>query len=248
MTMTTTPNTTASTTANTTRSTGPIWPPGYAVGARAAGPDDDIVAAYRTVPVAHVSDSMGRIVGARGLIAYHNDFRLTLCGRAITVRVRPGDNLMIHKAMMVAQPGDVIVIDGGGDLAQGLVGGLMRTTAQARQLAGFVIDGAIRDVAEWAEGGIAMYARGQSHRGPSKDGPGEVNVPIACAGLCVLPGDLILGDADGVVAVPAASAREVLARALAHGRREEEIRAANQRDDADPERFNALLRAKGCPV
>jgi regulator of RNase E activity RraA len=183
-----------------------------------------------------------------GLRAYHSDLTTVLCGPAITVRIRPGDNLMIHKAMMMAMPGDVIVIDGGGDLTQAIVGGLMRTTAMRLQLAGFVIDGAVRDLVEWAEGDIALFARGHTHRGPSKEGPGEINVPIACAGLSVMPGDLILGDADGIIAIPAHEVATLLPRALAHLEREAGIRATNAAGTADPERFNAVLRAKGLPI
>jgi RraA family protein len=228
--------------------TAPTWPAGYAVRPRANTLSPELVSAFRKVPAAHASDCLGRGVGAIGLHAYHADLRLALCGPAITVRTRPGDNLMIHVAMQMAQPGDVIVIDGAGDLTQALIGGLMRTTALARGIAGFVVDGAVRDVAEWAEGGIAVYARGHTHRGPSKDGPGEVNVPIACAGMSVSAGDLVLADADGVLAVPAGQAAALLPLALAHAEREEKIRAGNRKGTPDPERFNALLRAKGCPV
>ncbi len=231
----------------TMSSSSPAWPPGYAVHPRVAGPDPELVAAFRSVPVAHASDCMGRGVGALGLHAY-GDPRLNLCGPALTVRVRPGDNLMIHVALAMAQPGDIIVIDGAGDLTQALIGGLMRTTALARKLGGFVVDGALRDVSEWAEGGVTVYARGHTHRGPSKDGPGEVNAPIACAGLSVAPGDLVLGDADGVVAVPAAQVAALLPLVRAHAAREEKIREGNRSGASDPERFNALLRAKGCPV
>lgn len=224
------------------------WPPGYAVRPRVQAIDADLVAAFRSVPAAHASDCLGRGVGALGLAAYHGDLKLTLCGPAITVRVRPGDNLMIHVALQMAQPGDVIVIDGAGDPTQALIGGLMRTTAVARGIAGFVVDGAIRDLVEWAEGGVAAYARSHTHRGPSKDGPGEVNVPIACAGMSVAPGDLVLGDADGVLCVPAAQAAALLPLVRAHAAREDKIRAGNQAGTPDPERFNALLRQKGCPV
>lgn len=224
------------------------WPPGYAVHPRAAGPDAATVAAFRQVPAAHASDCLGRSLGAIGLLAYHADLKRVLCGPAITVRARPGDNLMLHKAMLMAQPGDVIVVDGGGDCTQALIGGLMRTTALARGIAGFVIDGAIRDIAEWAEGGLPIYARGHTHRGPSKEGPGEVNVPIACAGLSVMPGDLVLGDADGVLAIPAAEVAALLPRVQAKARQEERVREANRSGTPDVERIDALLRARGCPV
>ena len=224
------------------------WPPGYRIHPRAAGPGADIVSAFRNIPVAAIGDSMSRHIGTIGLRQYHARLETVLCGPAVTVRVRPGDNLMIHKALMMVEPGDVLVIDGGGDVSQALVGGLIRTTCVAKKLAGLVIDGAIRDVVEWAEDGMPIFARGHTHRGPSKDGPGEVNVPVSCAGLVVLPGDLVVGDADGVIAVPAAEAADVLAKARAHLAREEKIRATNRAGTADPERFNAVLRAKGLPV
>jgi regulator of RNase E activity RraA len=171
-----------------------------------------------------------------------------MCGPAVTVRVRPGDNLMIHKALMMVQPGDVLVIDGGGDVSQALVGGLMRTTCLYKMLGGLVIDGAIRDLTEWAEDGMPIFAKGHTHRGPSKDGPGEVNVPVSCAGLVVMPGDLIVGDADGVIAVPAAEAADVLLKTRAHLVKEAKIRETNRTGSADPERFDAVLREKGLPI
>lgn len=224
------------------------WPAGFFVGQRSAVPTAAQVEAFRTVPVAHAGDCMGRSVGATGLVAYHHSLSLTMCGPAITVRVRPGDNMMIHKAIELAQPGDVIVVDGGGDLTQALIGGLMRTSALTKKIGGFVIDGAVRDLAEWAEGVIPVYARGHTFRGPSKEGPGEVNVPIACAGMVVNPGDLVLGDADGVIAVPVDRLDALLPLVRAHADKEDGIRATNRAGTADPERFNALLRKKGCPV
>ncbi|QET04434.1 RraA family protein [Cupriavidus pauculus] len=226
----------------------PQWPAGYRINPRADGPAAEIVAAFRTMPVAAIGDAMSRNVGTYGLRQYHARLDTVLCGPAVTVRVRPGDNLMIHKALMMVQPGDVLVIDGGADVTQALVGGLMRTTCIAKQLGGLVIDGAVRDLLEWAEEGMPIFARGHTHRGPSKDGPGEINIPISCAGMAVLPGDLIVGDADGVIAVPAAEAEDVLRRTQAHLEREARIRETNRTGTADPERFDAVLRAKGLPV
>lgn len=224
------------------------WPPGFFIGSRKSLPTSAQVESFRTVPVAHAGDCMGRCIGTRGLLSYHGSPSLTLCGPALTVRVRPGDNLMIHKALTLAQPGDVIVVDGAGDLTQALVGGLMRTLALAKRVAGFVIDGAVRDVAEWMEGVIPIYARGHTFRGPSKDGPGEINVPIACAGLSVHPGDLILGDADGVLAIPVDQLDALLPRVIAHAQQEARIRAKNSAGGGDSARFDTLLQKKGCPV
>jgi regulator of RNase E activity RraA len=231
------------------------WPAGFAIHARTAAPDPALVEALRGIPAAIVSDCLGRTVGAVGLEPFHGDGSLALCGVALTVRVRPGDNLMIHKALTLAQPGDVIVVDGSGDVSHALVGGLMRLAALARGVAGFVIDGAIRDVAEWAEGELPVFARGHSHRGPSKDGPGEINVPIACAGLAVAPGDVVVGDADGVVAVAPSRIPQLLEDARAKLAEEEAQQLHHRASRTDPslralddERVDALLRAKGCPV
>ncbi|MCM2503144.1 RraA family protein [Aureimonas altamirensis] len=224
------------------------WPTGFRVNPRRVDLPPDLVAAYRTVPSCHAGDVMGRHTGSIGLKAYHADLSLVMCGPAITVRIRPGDNLMIHLAMMMAEPGDVIVIDGGGDMSTAVIGGLMRTTAVARGLGGFVVDGALRDVAEWAQPGIAAYAKGHTLRGPSKDGPGEVNVPVVCGGLAVNPGDLILGDADGVICIPADDAERLLPLCHAHADKEKGIAARNATGQLDRDRFDALLRAKGCPV
>ncbi len=224
------------------------WPPGYRINQRAPDLPAGIVEAFRTLPTAAIGDAMSRNVGTYGLRQYHRRLDTVMCGPAVTVRVRPGDNLMIHMALMVVQQGDVLVIDGGGDITQALVGGLIRTTCMAKGVAGIVLDGAVRDLLEWAEEGVPIYARGHTHRGPSKDGPGEINIPVACAGMAVMPGDLVVGDADGVIAIPAAEAAGVLALTHRHLEREAGIRESNRTGTADPERFLASLRAKGLPV
>lgn len=242
--MTTTQNTDTQQTQNAQKQ----WPAGYRINPRADGPAADVVQAFKGLPAAAIGDAMSRNVGTVGLRQYHAKLDAHLCGPAFTVRVRPGDNLMIHKALMMVQPGDVLVIDGGGDVSQALVGGLMRTTCVAKQLAGLVIDGAVRDLTEWAEDGMPIFARGHTHRGPSKDGPGEINVPVSIAGLVVQPGDLIVGDADGVIAVPAAEAADVLVKTRAHLDKEAKTREQNRLGTSDPERFDAVLRAKGLPI
>lgn len=224
------------------------WPAGYRINPREQTIAAELVDAFRGVPVAVAGDCMGRSIGAIGLRSYHGTLGLTICGPAFTVRVRPGDNLMIHKALTMVQPGDVLVIDGSGDLTQALMGGLMRTTALARKLGGLIIDGAVRDLVEWAEGGLPVFARGHTHRGPSKEGPGEINVTVSCAGMVVQPGDLILGDADGVIAIPATEVASLLPAVQAHMKKEEAIRASNREGNSDPERFDAILRKKGLPV
>jgi regulator of RNase E activity RraA len=233
----------------------PAWPAGFAVHERTVTPAPELVEALRGAPTTIVSDCLGSCVGTIGLEPFHGDRSLSLCGAALTVRVRPGDNLMIHKALTLAQPGDVIVVDGSGELSHALVGGLMRLAALARGVEGFVLDGAIRDVAEWAEGELPVFARGFSHRRPSKDGPGKINVPIACAGLAVTPGDLVLGDADGVIAVSPGRLPQLLVDVREKQAQEEEQQRHHLAARTDPslfagddERVDAMLRASGCPV
>jgi len=232
-----------------------VWPAGFAIHERAVTPDAELVEALRGVPTTIVSDCLGGRVGAVGLEPFHGDRSLALCGVALTVRVAPGDNLMIHKALTIARPGDVLVVDGSGELSQALVGGLMRLAALARGVAGFVLDGAIRDVEEWAEGELPVFARGHSYRKPGKDGPGEINVPITCAGLAVTPGDLVLGDADGVIAASPGRLAQLLEEVRAKQAEEDEQQRHHlaARTDAslrarDDERVDAMLRAAGCPV
>ena len=237
------------------RAASSAWPAGFAVHEREVTPDPELVESLRGIPTTIVSDCLGSRAGGVGLEPFHGDPALTLCGVALTVRVRPGDNLMIHKALTLAVPGDVLVVDGSGEVETALVGGLMRLAALARGVAGFVVDGAIRDVGEWAEGELPVFARGHSHVRPGKDGPGEINVPIACAGLAVAPGDVVLGDADGVVVVTPGRLPRLLEEVRAKLALEEEQQRHHLDSRADPsllvrddERVDAMLRAKGCPV
>ncbi len=160
-----------------------------------------VVAQFRDIPVANVSDSMSRLTaGGARLRPMHRGG--VMAGPALTVKTRPGDNLMVHKALDLAVPGDVIVVDAGGDLTNAIIGEIMSTYAKARGVAGIVINGAIRDADAIRAGAFPVYAAGVTHRGPYKDGPGEINVPLALDGMVIEPGDLVLGDGDGLLCVP----------------------------------------------
>lgn len=185
---------------------------GFRILARERAVSADVVERFRTLPVANVSDSMNRMTaGGARLRPLHAGG--VLAGPALTVKARPGDNLMLHAALDRAVPGDVIVVDGGGDLTNALIGELMIAYAAKRGVAGIVIFGAVRDLASIREGSFPIFAAGVSHRGPYKDGPGEVNVPIAIEGMVIQPGDLVLGDDDGLVVVPFDQAESVHAAA-----------------------------------
>jgi RraA family protein len=169
-----------------------------------------------------------------------------VAGAAVTVKTRPGDNLMMHKAFDIAEPGDVIVVDAGGDVTNAIIGENAAAYAESLGLAGVVINGAIRDSAAIAARSFPIFAIGITHRGPYKDGPGEVNVPISIDGMVIMPGDLMLGDADGVVCVPRERVGEVYAAALAkHKKDEEDARAVTERK-VKREWVDAKLRELGC--
>ena len=179
----------------------------------------EIIAKLKTIAVALLSDNMQRNRGSVGLRPYHTP--APLAGTAVTVRTRGGDNLAVLRAFDFCRPGDVMVIDAGGDLVNAIFGGIMALGGETMGLGGMVVDGAIRDVAEIAARRFPVYARGVSHRGPYKDGPGEINVPVTVGGMVVRPGDIIVGDQDGLCAFSPAIADGVIAKALEQHAKEE---------------------------
>lgn len=207
----------------------------------------DWVARYRDIPVANVSDSMHRMTaGGSCLRPMHRQG--VLAGPALTVKARPGDNLMLHYALNIAEPGDVIVVDAGGDLSNALIGEMMVAYAVKRGVAGIVINGAIRDAANIGAGDFPLFAAGISHRGPYKDGPGEINVPIALDGMVIEPGDLIIGDDDGLLCVPYDHVAEVYDRAAAkHAAEEKQMRQIAEGTN-DRSWVLESLRKKGCAL
>lgn len=177
--------------------------------------DETLIAALRDLPLAAISDNMHRNIGTIGLNPYHRPGEKTMAGTAVTARSRGGDNLTYLRALEFCRPGDVLVIDGGGDLANAAVGGILSLYAETIGLAGVVIDGAIRDVAEIRSRDFPVYARGVTHRGPYKDGPGEINVTITVGGMVINPGDIVVGDQDGLLAIPPEDAAELVVKARA---------------------------------
>jgi RraA family protein len=212
-------------------------------------PARELVDGFAGLPPSNIGDCMGRSRCLHPALRYYGVPGGTMLGTAITVRTAPGDNLMVHAALDLAGPGDVLVIDAGGDLSRAIVGELMARRAHLKGLCGMIVDGAMRDVAGIRALGFPVYARGATPAGPYKEGPGEVNVTIACGGTVVRPGDIVVGDEDGVVIVPQGEAETILAATIALAAREEATMAALARGElgADPQRA-ALLLAKGCEV
>lgn len=183
--------------------------------------DKSLVERYRAVPVAVIGDSANRLQAFdAGFRSYGG--RKKFAGPAFTVRVRPGDNLFVHRALDTAKPGDVVVVDARGAMNTAIIGALMSRYARTRGIEALVIDGAIRDVEELESMNFAVVARGSTPNGPYKSGPGEIGYPIAAGGLSIAPGDLIVGDRDGVLVVPAGEAARVVEQAEARHRAEQQ--------------------------
>ncbi|HEV7245477.1 MAG TPA: RraA family protein [Shinella sp.] len=181
----------------------------------------DVIEAFRVLATANISDNLDRQPGAIGLRPFHDG--TPMAGTAFTVRTRAGDNKVIHEALDLVRPGDVLVVDGDGDMSRALIGEIMCAIAKKRGVAGFVLDGAIRDVDAIARAPFPVFARTVIHRGPYKNGPGEINAPVAVGGMVVRPGDIVVGDGDGVVAFDPAMAIDLLAAVRAQERKEAEI-------------------------
>lgn len=169
-----------------------------------------------------------------------------LAGPAFTVEVRPGDNLMIHAAMQLAQPGDVLVIDGKGDTSCALMGTIMMNACVKLGIAGVVIDAAVRDSEELVEMGYPVYAVGTNPNGPTKFVPGRINHPVSVGGVTVNPGDLVIGDGDGVTIIERDKAPfllELAAKKLAD--EQARIAAIQQGKDLKPAWVTKALQANG---
>lgn len=182
-----------------------------------------LIAAFAEIATPPLSDNLDRLPGITGLRPLHRGRKMV--GTAFTVKTRPGDNLAIYHALPLLLRGHVLVIDGAGDTSNALVGDLILAYLLQRGCAGLVVDGVVRDVAAFLASDFPCYARGASHRGPYKNGPGALNVPVAIAGQVVNPGDIVVGDQDGVVTFPQSDARRLLEAAGRSAAKEEAIRA-----------------------
>lgn len=221
---------------------------GFKVNYEVKRPDKKIVEQFLSLPVANIADEMNRMTCLdAGIVPYN---KTKLVGTAVTVKAPGADNLMFHKALDLAQPGDVIVVTCVDKPDRAICGEIMMQYARKRGIRGFVIDGMIRDV-EGAAGldDFAVYGRGVTPLGPYKNGPGEINVPIAVGRQVVFPGDIIVGDADGLVVIKPEEAEEILKMAQKHLQDEEatfcSIAAGNGMDRTWVER---LLKEKQCEM
>ena len=205
----------------------------------------DIAKEFLTLPVANVSDSMWRLTaGGSRLRPMHKSGQMA--GPALTVKSRPGDNLMLHKAIDMAEPGDIIVCDAGGDLTNSLMGELMLAHAIKRGVGGFILDGAVRDVEAFLDVNLPVFAAGVSHRGPYKDGPGEINVSVAIDGMVIEPGDLVIGDWDGVLSIPLDDVESILKKTNEKQAAEAVDMAKIEAGEWDRSWVDKTLKDRGC--
>jgi regulator of RNase E activity RraA len=220
--------------------------PGFRIRADIARPSPTTVEALGRFETPQISDLMNRLYTMNSAIRGVTDPELRLLGPACTVKVYPGDNLMVHKSLDVAQSGDVIAIDTSASGTTAVLGDLVSTKARHRGIAGFVVDGLIRDLPGIRElGDFPVFARGVTPIGPLHRGPGEINHPICVGGIVVNPGDIIVGDLNGVVVVPLAIADDLVDRLEGREAAEADYTAAVARGDFSNAWVDDLLEENG---
>jgi len=212
-------------------------------------PPKDLIEAFKELPAANVADCMNRLSALSSAIRLMSKpFSGSMAGPALTVKTRPGDNLMLHKALNMAVEGDVIVVSNDGDRSQSLMGEIMATYGKFKKIAGFVFDGPIRDVDALYDLGVPVYATGSTPGGPFKEGPGEINVPISCGNVQIDPGDIVLGDTDGVLVIPRLDALPLLETARQFSAGDKAKAKAAETGSGDRSWVEKILEAKGCSI
>lgn len=220
--------------------------PGLRMRAVTQRPDPELVAGFAEFETPSVSDLMNRLYALSPAVSCLTPAAPTLIGPAFPVKVLPGDNLFVHAALDVAAPGDVVVVDAGGAGPAAVLGDLVATKARHRGIAGFVVDGLVRDLPGiLALGDFPVFARGVTPIGPLHRGPGELGYPVSIAGIVVHPGDIVVADTNGVVIVPQDDAAAVLARMRERSAAEAEYVAAVARGDFSNSWVDDTLRAAG---
>ncbi|MBN1956717.1 MAG: hypothetical protein JXQ81_05890 [Desulfuromonadales bacterium] len=210
--------------------------PGFCIVKEIERPNRDDIEKLAEYPVALIGDGYGRRAIMDAEIKPLNP-EVKLSGCAITVETHPADNLMIHAAMAIAKEGDVLVINAHGSLSNGIFGDLLCNIACRKKLGGIIMDGAVRDKAELIASGLPIFTRGINPMGGGKEGPGQVNVATSVGGVTVNPGDIVIGDADGIIVIPAAHAK--IAQAGAQAKVDAEDKRMEQIKTAPLDKLNA---------
>ena len=210
-------------------------------------PGEAVLQAFRNTPTGQVCDAMDRL-GALDWRIKPLSPESALCGPALTVRTRPGDNLMVWKAVDVAQPGDVLVIATYGHTATSTFGEFVVKAARAKGVAGIVCDGMCRDLSGIRAAGLPTFVLGASPAAPGKDGLGEIGGRVSCGGVVVEAGDIVVGDEDGVVVVPLADGRAVALALDAVRQKEASMQANLDAGRLIPEWVDKRLADLGCEL
>ena len=223
--------------------------PGFKLKKSIRRPDPALVAQLAQFAAANVSDIQGRQLTMRSEIHPVTFPGRKVVGPALTVKARPGDNLMAMKVIDLAQPGDVIVISSDGEANLSVWGGIMSMMAAKRGIAAVVTDGVVRDIAQCREADLPIWATGLTPVGPTKLGPGQINQATSCGGVIVNPSDVILADEDGVVVVPRDELEAVIARSHERIAKEDAWLARIAENDFSPlVDTDEALRAMGCEI
>lgn len=220
---------------------------GYQITKDIKRPDKELIQQFTGIPVPNIGDCMNRTAAISSAIRPVNHARLQ--GTAYTVRVPAGDNLLFYYAIDQAQPGDVIVVDGESFCERALCGEIMVSLAKKRGLNGFVVDGAIRDQVELSRMDFPVFYRSSSPNGPYKNGPGEINVPVTIGGRVIYPGDILIGDGNGLVTISPEQAQEVLKKAHAVMVKEQDmLREIMEQGSMDLEWMYQKLQKDQCSI
>ncbi len=222
--------------------------PGFRIATDFRRPNVNLIEMFADFSCADISDQLNRLYGVESSIHCISGASHRLIGPACTVKVFPGDNLMVHKALDIAKPGDVVVIDAGGSIKNAVLGDIISTKAKHRGIAGFIVDGCVRDAQALRELDFPVYARGETLIGPLHRGPGEINFPINCGGTVVLPGDIIVADVDGVVVIPGDYITTLHNRLLALRQRSATYLAAVKRGEFSNDWVDAILERTQCEL
>jgi regulator of RNase E activity RraA len=223
--------------------------PGFRACVDIQRPDAAAVAALSGFATPTISDRLNRLFTMHAAIKPVTTAANRVVGPACTVRCYPGDNLMVHKSLDIARPGDVVVIDTSASPMTAVLGDLISTKARHRGIAGFVVDGLVRDLPDIeALQDFPVFARGVTPIGPLHRGPGEINHAISAGGIVVYPGDVIVGDPNGVVVVPRDSVGTVLLRLQEQAAAEADYTAAVARGDFSNAWVDAILQQHGVPI
>jgi RraA family protein len=223
--------------------------PGFRVRMNIQRLPQELMQGFTQFATPDISDLLNRLYAVDPQIRVLTSPQHRVCGAALTVKVFPGDNLMVHKSLDVLEPGDVVIVDAGGSDMNAVLGDLISTKARHRGAQGFVIDGLVRDLQSIQElGDFPVFARGTTPIGPLHRGPGEINYPICCGGVVVNPGDLVVGDAMGVVIVPAGIAEELLHRLQQHEASNAEYFESVKRGNFSNAWVDKILTDLECPM